>query len=143
MPRYDVPKASPEPRAIVQRFVNTTDLENEREWLSTPGELAGWLREAGLPADGPLVEADLARAHELREALRALLQANNGRPLSQDAVSTFNAAVATARLSPELDQRGVVTLQPYAHGVDPQLGRIVATALGAMLDGRRSRPKAC
>ena len=143
MPRYDVPKAAPEPLAIVQRFVNTTDVENEREWLSTPDELAGWLREAGLPADGPLVEADLARAHELREALRALLQANNGRPLSQDAVSTFNAATAAARLSPELDERGAVRLEPYAHGVDAALGRIVAVALGAMLDGSWSRLKAC
>ncbi|MGZ4256257.1 MAG: CGNR zinc finger domain-containing protein [Gaiellaceae bacterium] len=143
MPRYDVPKAAPEPLAIVQRFVNTTDLENEREWLSTPGELAAWLREAGLPLDAAPGEADLTRAHELREALRGLLQANNGRPLSPDAVSTFNAAAATARLSPELDERGAVRLEPYAHGVDAALGRIVAVALGAMLDGSWSRLKAC
>ena len=138
-----MPKAAPEPLAIVQRFVNTTDVENEREWLSTPDELAAWLREAGLELDAAPGEADLARAHELREALRALLEANNGRPLSPDAVSTFNAAAATARLSPELDQRGVVTLEPYAHGVDASLGRIVAVALGAMLDGSWSRLKAC
>ena len=143
MPRYDVPKASPEPLAIVQRFVNTTDVENEREWLSTPDELAAWLREAGLPLEADPGEADLARAHELREALRALLEANNGRPLSPDAVSTFNAAAATARLSTELDRRGAVRLEPYAHGVDASLGRIVAVALGAMLDGSWSRLKAC
>ena len=70
-------------------------------------------------------------------------RANNGRPLSPDAVSTFNAAAATARLSPELDQRGAVRLEPYAHGVDASLGRIVAVALGAMLDGSWSRLKAC
>ena len=138
-----MPKAAPEPLAIVQRFVNTTDVENEREWLSTPDELAAWLREAGLELDAAPGEADLARAHELREALRALLEANNGRPLNPDAVSTFNAAVATARLSPELDQRGAVRLEPYAHGVDASLGRIVAVALGAMLDGSWSRLKAC
>ncbi|TMM24130.1 MAG: hypothetical protein E6F97_04685 [Actinobacteria bacterium] len=143
MARYDVPKAAPEPLAIVQRFVNTTDVENEREWLSTPDELAAWLREAGLELDAAPGEADLARAHELREALRALLEANNGRPLSPDAVSTFNAAAATARLSPELDQWGAVRLEPYAHGVDASLGRIVAVALGAMLDGSWSRLKAC
>lgn len=138
-----MPKAAPEPLAIVQRFVNTTDVENEREWLSTPDELAAWLREAGLELDAAPGEADLARAHELREALRALLEANNGRPLSPDAVSTFNAAAATARLSPELDQWGAVRLEPYAHGVDASLGRIVAVALGAMLDGSWSRLKAC
>ena len=138
-----MPKAAPEPLAIVQRFVNTTDLENEREWLSTPDELAVWLTEAGLPLDAAPGRPDLARAHELREALRALLQANNGRPLSPDAVSTFNAAAATARLSPELDEHGAVRLEPYAHGVDAALGRIVAVALGAMLDGSWSRLKAC
>src|SRR5919201_875647 len=99
VPRYDVPKAAPEPLAIVQRFVNSTDLENRREWLSTPAELANWLREAGLPVDGPFGESDLTRAHELREALRLLLQANNGRPLSREAVSVFNAAVAAAPLA--------------------------------------------
>jgi predicted RNA-binding Zn ribbon-like protein len=143
MPRYDVPKAAPEPLALVQRFVNTTDLENRIEWLSTPGELAAWLDDNGLPVDGEPGEAELVRAHELREALRLLLQANNGRELSRDAVSVFNAASAAARLSPELDTHGHVTLEPYAHGVDASLGRIVAVALGAMLDGSWSRLKAC
>jgi predicted RNA-binding Zn ribbon-like protein len=143
VPRYDVPKAAPEPLAIVQRFVNSTDLENRREWLSTPAELADWLREAGLPVDGPFGESDLTRAHELREALRLLLQANNGRPLSREAVSVFNAAVAAARLSPELDERGNVTLELYGRGIDAALGRIVAVALEAMLDGRWARLKAC
>jgi predicted RNA-binding Zn ribbon-like protein len=143
VPRYDIPNASPEPLALVQRFVNSTDLENEREWLSTPDELTAWFRKAGIPADGPFGEADVARAHELREALRALLQANNGRPLSRDAVSTFNAAAAAARLSPELDDEGAVRLEPYGHGVDAALGRIVAVALAAMLDGSWSRLKSC
>src|ERR671936_82821 len=143
VPRYDVPKAAPEPLAIVQRFVNTTDLENRREWLSTPAELADWLREAGLPVDGPFGKSDLTRAHELREALRLLLQANNGRPLSREAVSVFNAAVAAARPSPELGERGNVTLQLYGRGIDAAPAGTCALRREVSPAGRGPRLKAC
>ena len=64
-PRYDVPKAAPEPLRQVQRFLNSIDLEHEDDWLPA------WLDERGLGAD-------LERARGLREALRALAIANNG-----------------------------------------------------------------
>ena len=56
-PRYDVPKAAPEPLRRVQLFVNSVDLHNEVEWLP------GWLEERELGGE-------LERARELREALR-------------------------------------------------------------------------
>ena len=40
-PRYDVPKAAPQPLRLVQAFVNTVDLENEREWLGDPAAARG------------------------------------------------------------------------------------------------------
>ena len=33
MPRYDLPKAAPEPLRQVQLFVNTVDFERDRDWL--------------------------------------------------------------------------------------------------------------
>ena len=54
MPRYDVPKAAPQPLRIVQRFLNTVDLEHGRDWLPTAEALADWLGEAGLSVEGPL-----------------------------------------------------------------------------------------
>src|SRR5207248_6687928 len=62
VPRYDVPKAAPEPLRLVQRFVNTVDHENRREWIGTPAELADFPRceEAAVHVEP---------AHELREAL--------------------------------------------------------------------------
>ena len=59
-PRYDVPKAAPEPLRRVQLFVNSIDLHNEVVWLP------GWLEEQGL-------RGELERARELREALRSLV----------------------------------------------------------------------
>jgi predicted RNA-binding Zn ribbon-like protein len=143
VPRYDVPKAAPEPLRLVQRFVNTVDLVHERDWIGSPAELEAWLRESKLPVEGEVDEADLARAVELREALRSLLRANNGAPLDPGAVSVFNWTVAAARLTPELDEHAEPRLEPYGRGLDAALGRIAAVALGAMLDGSWSRLKAC
>jgi len=129
VPRYDVPKAAPEPLRLVQRFVNTVDHENDREWIGTAGELADFLGcdEA---------EVDVERAHELREALRMLLRANNGAPLDADALAAVNGVAAGLRLS--LDGGGRVVF-----GAEDPLARIVAVAFGAMLEGTWPRLKAC
>src|SRR3954447_22454373 len=68
--------------ALVERFVNTE--------LTAPEELGDWLAEHGLAdADAIWADADLGRALELREALRALLLANNGVALDRGAVAGF------------------------------------------------------
>src|SRR5881409_992346 len=67
--------------AVVQAFVNTDyDLESGGgELLGSPAELGSWLRRAGLLDAGARVgAADLRRAIEVREGLRALAFANNG-----------------------------------------------------------------
>ena len=129
MPRYDVPKAAPEPLRLVQRFVNTVDHENDREWIGTAAELADFL---GCEER----EVDLERAHELREALRMLLRANNGAPLDAGALGAVNRAAAGLRL--ELDDDGRV-----AFGADDPLARVVPVAFGAILEGTWPRLKAC
>ena len=65
---------APEPLRVVQAFVNTRDIENDVDELSTPAALARVLEEIGAPAGGaaPLTASDLAVAIEAREALRAL-----------------------------------------------------------------------
>ena len=129
MPRYDVPKAAPEPLRLVQRFVNTVDHEHDREWIGTAAELADFL---GCEE----TEVDLERAHELREALRMLLRANNGATLASDALGAVNRAAAGLRL--ELDDGGRVVVS----AVDP-LAHVVAVAFEAMLAGTWHRLKAC
>lgn len=113
----------------MQRFVNTVDLEHDREWIGTTAELADFL---GCEE----TEVDVERAHEIREALRMLLRANNGAPLDTYALGAVNRAAAELRL--ELDEGGRVVV---AAG-DP-LGRLVAVAFGAMLEGTWPRLKAC
>ena len=89
-----------------------------------------------------LTERDLEAARELREALRALMHANNGAPEAPGARAALEAAAARAELRPMLPPEGP-ELVPGRGGVDGALGRVVAAAFAAMLDGSWSRLKAC
>lgn len=144
MPRYDIPKAAPEPLRLVQRLVNTVDLERGHDWLASPADLDDWLGQAELSVARNATPSDLRRAHDLRAALRELLVANNdGVPPPLDAVAAVNAAAAAGRLVPELDERGRVGFEPGGVGVDAALAQIVARAFTGMLDGNWQRLKAC
>ncbi len=123
-PRYDVPKAAPEPLREVQLFVNSVDLEHELDWLPD------WLEERGLTGE-------LERARALREALRALVLGNNGAAPDAPALELVNAAAA--RLPLQLAADG----QLHVGAGRDALDGVVAIALGAMLDGTWSRLKAC
>ena len=124
LPRYDIPKAAPQPLREVQLLINSADHENEADWLDE------WLDERGIPGEAK-------RARELREALRALVLANNGFRLGKADVAVLNAAAR--RVSLRLDGAGALGVETEG---DP-LDRVVAIALGAMLDGSWSRLKAC
>jgi predicted RNA-binding Zn ribbon-like protein len=129
---------------LVRGFVNTRDIEERRDELSTPAELHEWLVSHGLlAADEAAGGADLRRAVKLREALRAVLLANNGAPVNQAAAETLDAAARQARLGARFGRDGGATLEPAADGVDAALGRLLAVVYGAMLDGTWLRLKAC
>jgi predicted RNA-binding Zn ribbon-like protein len=123
-PRYDVPKAAPEPLRRVQLLVNSTDVHNEVEWLPE------WLAEHGL-------SRARRRATELREALRLLVLANNGLPVERSAIELVNHAAE--RVAVRLDDAGAVRLSSQGDALD----EIVVIVLCAMLDGTWPRLKAC
>jgi predicted RNA-binding Zn ribbon-like protein len=125
MARYDLPKAAPEPLRQVQLLVNSIDVENQREWLPD------WLAERGLAA------GDVERGRALREALRALVLANNGVRLEAAHLEALNGAAR--RVHAVVGERADVR---FTSGGDP-LDDVVAIALGAMVDGSWSRLKAC
>ena len=144
MPRYDVPKAAPEPLRLVQRFVNTADHEHGRELLGTPAELTDWLGDAGLESAASATGADAARARELREAIRELLVANGaGIAPSPAAVATLNRVARAGHLAIQVDEHGRPLLVPERGGVRGALAEVVAVSLAAMLDGSWNRLKAC
>ena len=124
LPRYDLPNPAPPPLREVQLLINSVDLEHGRDWLPD------WLAEHGL-AGGE------ERARSLREALRALVLGNNGSRLDEAAVETVNAAAR--RVSLRVEPAGGLSVAADGDALD----RVVAIALGAMLDGSWERLKAC
>jgi predicted RNA-binding Zn ribbon-like protein len=144
VPRYDVPKAAPAPLALVQRLVNSIDLERDHEWLASPADLTKWLKEARLEPPSRVTAADVRRAQALREAFRLLLAANNrGEAPPADALATVNRTARTGRVALELAKDGQLVVRAHAEGMAGALGAVVAVAFEAMLDGRWQRLKAC
>jgi predicted RNA-binding Zn ribbon-like protein len=129
---------------IVQRFVNSTDRENEREELETPAALERLLAELDLLRAGTvlLTETDLRRALEVREALRELLLANNGGHVRVEALRTLESASRAAQFALLLEP-GDGRLVAEAPGLDGALGRILGVVHAAMVDGSWKRLKAC
>jgi predicted RNA-binding Zn ribbon-like protein len=133
--------AAPGDLALIQRFVNTADLEAGSDELSDRDRLAAWLAAAGLAAAGTRFdERGRRRIVEFREALRALLLANHGEPPDRPAIATLDRA---ARLIVAFDADGSARLVPAEGGVDGVLGSLVAIVARAQADGTWSRLKAC
>ena len=123
---------------LVQAFVNSVDLEHGPDLFDDAAGLAEWLDRQGLATD--VAEDDLAAAREVREALRALLHANNGAPPDPGTEAVLDRAARRAKLEPEF---AAAALIPRAGGVDGAIGRVLAAAFAAMLDGSWRRLKAC
>jgi predicted RNA-binding Zn ribbon-like protein len=103
-----------------------------RELLGTPGDLARWLRAAGLAACLPeTTEADLATAHALREAIYAL--ANGLRTGNDDTAArvVLNRIASGAPAVPQLlPNGGGVHLDGSADALLVTLAREAITLLG-------------
>lgn len=133
-PRYDLPKAAPEPLRQIQQYVNTIDLSHDREWLT------GWLLEQGLLTP---TKADLDRARTLREAIRELLYANNHpeqTTLPRSALETLNVAANKAQVTIDFAQPA---LSVRAAGLDKILGQIAVVSYLSITDGSWNRLKCC
>ncbi len=129
---------------IIRAFVNTIDIEDGTEELASPAALANWLETHGLAAP-PLDArpADLARARELREAIRAILLAHNRGEESDAAGAILDGAARRARIALRFDERGQAQLEPQATGVAGGLGRLLMIIQRAIADGTWARLKAC
>ena len=138
---------APGPLETVRAFVNTRDIDDDIEQLATPPSLVAWLDQHELLAEdaasvraGP---ADLRRAIELREALRAHLFAHHGEPLAEGAAHVLDDASSRARLTVRFPGPDETAVEPAAPGVDGALGRLLAIITDAIADGTWQRLKAC
>jgi predicted RNA-binding Zn ribbon-like protein len=137
-------KAAPQPLRLVQQFVNSVDLDDGEEQLASAEELRSWLASRDLMGPGEAAtKADLGRAIDVREGLRALMLANNGHELDQDKVERLDRAARRAGLRAHFAPGSDPRLVPGAAGVDGALARLLAIVTAAVSDGTWERMKAC
>jgi len=137
-------KTAPEPLYLVQRFVNSTDLESGEDELSSPEALRDWFAERGLMQKGESVSAaDLKRAIDVREGLRAVLLRNNGLPLDEGRVRSLDRAVGRAPVRLRFEPGRDPELVPGCRGVDGAIAQLMAMVASGVESGRWERLKAC
>jgi predicted RNA-binding Zn ribbon-like protein len=137
-------KTAPQPLYLVQRFVNSIDLESGEDELESPEALRAWLAERDLLGPGERVgPADLGRAVDVREGLRALLLQNNGLPLDKARVERLDRVAARASVRVRFRPGEGPALVADAAGVDGALGRLLAIVAESVAEGSWERLKAC
>ena len=105
---------------LVRLFVNTVDLADGNDELSSPAALTRWLEEQRL-GGGSAGTADLHAARRLREAVRGLLLENNGMSVRTESALALSRAAERARLAVHFDASGSVRMEPRAAGADGAL----------------------
>jgi predicted RNA-binding Zn ribbon-like protein len=137
-------KTAPEPLELVQRFVNSADLESGEDELTDPDALRAWLAERRLiEPDEPVGRADLRRALDVREGLRALLMANNGMAADAERVQRLDDAAARAGVRVSFRPQAAPALAPAREGVHGAIAQLLAIVAGAAERGEWQRLKAC
>jgi predicted RNA-binding Zn ribbon-like protein len=145
--------------AKLQAFVNTLDIERGTDELTAPAALDAWLDQAGLmghrtSGSGP---ADLARAIELREALRGVLSTHVAHRATRAAAAAAGSAAASAgdsaarlaaiaaTLRPRLTvtDGGRIALSPAETGSQAAVTRLLLIAADADIRGTWNRLKVC
>ena len=133
-------KTAPEPLYLVQRFVNTVDLETGEEELETPEALRDWFAERGLmDGNDAVTTADLRRVIDVREGLRAVLRGHNGLPLDEERVERLDRAVGRAPVRLRFEPGRDPELVASSTGVDGAIGRLMAMVAAGVESGRWER----
>jgi predicted RNA-binding Zn ribbon-like protein len=131
---------------LLQRFINSYNHDFPREWdrIGTPETAKAWLGQKGLVAPGDRVsDADVARLRALREAIRALVIANQDAQPNAAAADVARRFASATRLSVAVDDTGRTALEPAAGGVDGAVATLLGILHEAQLTGHWSRLKGC
>lgn len=136
------PKApAPGALALVQRFLNSTEMPNGVDQLRTAQLAAGWLRRNGTNASPPS-QAELQRLIDARETLRDLLEDHIGHNVDPDVAVRLQELLADVPVRPVFGMDGA-SLVAEADGVSGFLGRVSVAIVEATLAGTWCRLKVC
>ena len=130
-------KPAPGELRLIQAFVSSKDFAN-------PRALADWLALWGLVTPGTkLTEDELRRALEVRDGLRELVRANQGRAVNDAALARLDQAAETAILRVRFASGGRTRYEPVSAGLDGALARMCSIVATAQSEGLWPRLKIC
>jgi predicted RNA-binding Zn ribbon-like protein len=130
--------------ALLVAFVNTRDIETQADEISDPEALEKWIAAFNAEIGAPTVDtAGHRRVLALREALRALLRANNGGVAVHEDVVALHEACARARYRASVGPDAVLRIDPDGDGLDAFEERLVLAIERVQALGGWARLKAC
>ncbi|MFN2582458.1 MAG: CGNR zinc finger domain-containing protein [Candidatus Dormibacteria bacterium] len=135
------PPEAPGPLGLVEAFVNTVHLEDGDDSLPTPEAATAWLRRYGVAVES-VSEAERARLIQLREALRDVLESNDGRAVGAERVEQVTRMLNGHGLATVISAEGV-RLEPAGSGIDAFYGMLASAMVRATIDGTWRRLKVC
>ena len=91
----------------------------------------------------PVTAADLRRAIDVREGLRAVLRGHNGLPLDEGSVELLDRAVGRAPVRVRFEPGRDPELVASCTGVDGAIAQLMAMVAAGVESGRWERLKAC
>ena len=127
--------------AIVQKFINSTEMPDGVDELRTAQLASGWLHDT-IGVDLTVSEKDRQRLIATREAMRDLLEAHTGENVDPAVAVRLERLLGRAPLRPVLSAQGA-TLTVNCRGIDSFLGMLSTAIVEATLLGTWPRLKVC
>jgi len=138
------PKPAPGQLRLVQSFVNSLDIEAQRDEWSTLEGLERWCGTRHLLGRGKHLGEDNRRTMIIvRESLRALLRARNGGPPSNEAAAALNEVALHAGVRARFDGDGTASFRAENRTMATNIGVVLSITLQAMADQTWSRLRVC
>jgi predicted RNA-binding Zn ribbon-like protein len=138
-------KPAPMPLLLVQRFVNTLDLEEQTDLLGDPAGARDWLVRARLidPAAARPAAAELELARRMRESLRCMLRREGGDD-GKDQLAPLRTVSDAHSARLKVGDGGAIELENPRHGdLGDALFELLLIVYRAQQEGTWSRLKIC
>ena len=127
--------------ALVQKFINSTEMPDGVDELRTAQLAGSWLNDT-IGIDLTVSEKDREQLITTRELLRELLDAHTGENVDPAVSVRLESLLGRAPLRPVLTAEGA-TLTVNCRGIDSFLGMISTAIVEATLLGTWNRLKVC
>ena len=128
---------------LLVEFVNTRDVEEGTDAIAEPELLRAWVAEHTDEYIPELGVVDLRRVLELREALRALLRANNGVAAREWVRGALQRAAERSRYRLDFGASGNLSLSPAREDLTGFESRLLLAVERLQCEDAWPRLKAC